>query len=174
LHAEVLPLAAKTEMVVWVRNTFNPEFRGHALGRQLNRQSTKIRNEVQHELASKRFDKKFRAGVLGATGMVGQRIVHMLANHRGLSLRISRRRNVRPQEIRRRREVAPRHAHSEAARNMVVKDLAPNLECDFVFSALDSSVAGTAEEEFVAPAIQCSAIPRITAWTPMFLCSFPK
>ena len=31
--------------------------------------------------ASKRFDKKFRAGVLGATGMVGQRFVHMLANH---------------------------------------------------------------------------------------------
>src|SRR5205823_5428492 len=30
---------------------------------------------------SKRFDKKFRAGVLGATGMVGQRFVHMLANH---------------------------------------------------------------------------------------------
>jgi aspartate kinase len=32
LHAEVLPLAAKTEMVVWVRNTFNPEFRGTRIG----------------------------------------------------------------------------------------------------------------------------------------------
>jgi bifunctional aspartokinase / homoserine dehydrogenase 1 len=28
LHAEVLPLAAETEMVVWVRNTFNPQARG--------------------------------------------------------------------------------------------------------------------------------------------------
>ena len=32
LHAEVLPLAAKTEMVVWVRNTFKPEFRGTRIG----------------------------------------------------------------------------------------------------------------------------------------------
>ncbi|HLZ13003.1 MAG TPA: aspartate kinase [Candidatus Acidoferrum sp.] len=32
LHAEVLPLAAETEMVVWVRNTFNPEFRGTRIG----------------------------------------------------------------------------------------------------------------------------------------------
>ena len=28
LHAQVLPLAAETEMVVWVRNTFNPQARG--------------------------------------------------------------------------------------------------------------------------------------------------
>ena len=28
LHAKVLPLVAETEMIVWVRNTFNPEARG--------------------------------------------------------------------------------------------------------------------------------------------------
>lgn len=28
LHPKVLPLAAENEMVVWVRNTFNPQFRG--------------------------------------------------------------------------------------------------------------------------------------------------
>ncbi len=28
LHEKVLPLAAETEMVVWVRNTFNPQARG--------------------------------------------------------------------------------------------------------------------------------------------------
>ncbi|HWT88821.1 MAG TPA: aspartate-semialdehyde dehydrogenase [Candidatus Angelobacter sp.] len=99
--------------------------------------------------ASKRFDKKFRAGVLGATGMVGQRIVHMLANHPWFELadlaaseRSSGRRYA---------DVVKWHLDTpipEAARNLVVKDLAPNLECDFVFSALDSSVAGTAEEEF--------------------------
>jgi len=32
LHAKVLPLAAETEMVVWVRNTFNPRFRGTRIG----------------------------------------------------------------------------------------------------------------------------------------------
>ena len=32
LHAKVLPLAAETEMVVWVRNTFNPHVRGTRIG----------------------------------------------------------------------------------------------------------------------------------------------
>ncbi len=32
LHASVLPLAAQTEMVVWVRNTFNPAGRGTRIG----------------------------------------------------------------------------------------------------------------------------------------------
>jgi bifunctional aspartokinase / homoserine dehydrogenase 1 len=32
LHANVLPLAAESEMVVWVRNTFKPEFRGTRIG----------------------------------------------------------------------------------------------------------------------------------------------
>jgi bifunctional aspartokinase / homoserine dehydrogenase 1 len=32
LHAKVLPLAAETEMVVWVRNTFKPEGRGTRIG----------------------------------------------------------------------------------------------------------------------------------------------
>jgi bifunctional aspartokinase / homoserine dehydrogenase 1 len=32
LHAKVLPLAAETEMVVWVRNTFNPAGRGTRIG----------------------------------------------------------------------------------------------------------------------------------------------
>jgi len=37
LHAEVLPLAAESEMVVWVRNTFKPEFRGTRIGPAMNR-----------------------------------------------------------------------------------------------------------------------------------------
>jgi aspartate kinase len=32
LHAKVLPLAAETRMVVWVRNTFNPRLRGTRIG----------------------------------------------------------------------------------------------------------------------------------------------
>ncbi len=97
----------------------------------------------------KRFTKKFRAGVLGATGMVGQRFVHMLANHPWFELadlaaseRSSGKRYA---------DVVKWHLDEpipEAARNLVVKDLAPNLDCDFVFSALDSSVAGPAEEDF--------------------------
>jgi len=98
---------------------------------------------------AKRFEKKFRAGVLGATGMVGQRFVHMLANHPWFELAdlaASERSSGRKYA-----DVVKWHLDSpipEAARNLVVKDLAPNLDCDFVFSALDSSVAGQAEEEF--------------------------
>jgi aspartate kinase len=36
LHAKVLPLAAETEMVVWVRNTFKPEGRGTRIGPRLD------------------------------------------------------------------------------------------------------------------------------------------
>jgi bifunctional aspartokinase / homoserine dehydrogenase 1 len=32
LHAKVLPLAAETEMVIWIRNTFNPAGRGTRIG----------------------------------------------------------------------------------------------------------------------------------------------
>jgi aspartokinase/homoserine dehydrogenase 1 len=32
IHAKVLPLAAETDMVVWVRNTFNPQLRGTRIG----------------------------------------------------------------------------------------------------------------------------------------------
>src|SRR5438128_6288645 len=98
---------------------------------------------------AKRFEKKFRAGVLGATGMVGQRFVHMLRNHPWFELAdlaASERSSGRKYA-----DVVRWHLDSpipEDARNLVVKDLAPNLDCDFVFSALDSSVAGPAEEEF--------------------------
>jgi len=36
LHPNVLPLAAQTEMTVWVRNTFKPYARGTRIGSQLN------------------------------------------------------------------------------------------------------------------------------------------
>jgi len=36
LHPEVLPLAAKREMTVWVRNTFKPHARGTRIGSQQN------------------------------------------------------------------------------------------------------------------------------------------
>jgi aspartate-semialdehyde dehydrogenase len=93
--------------------------------------------------------KKFRAGVLGATGIVGQRLVSMLADHPWFELTA-----VAASE----RSAEKRYADAvrwhldapipERARNLMVQTLAPTLECDFVFSALDSSVAGSAEEDF--------------------------
>ncbi len=121
--------------------------------------------------AGKRLEKKFRAGVLGATGMVGQRFVHMLANHPWFELAdlaASERSSGRKYG-----EVVKWHLDSpipEAARDVVVKDLAPNLDCDFVFSALDSAWRGRPKKISRAPDIQCSAIPKITGWIPMSPC----
>ena len=96
-----------------------------------------------------RFDKKLRAGVLGATGLVGQRIVSLLAGHPWFELT-----DVAASE----RSSGKTYAEAvrwhldppipAAARELVVKGLDPSLACDFVFSALDSSVAGGAEEDF--------------------------
>jgi len=93
--------------------------------------------------------KKLRAGVLGATGMVGQRLVHLLGNHPWFELAevaASERSSGRTYA-----EAVRWHLDTpipSSARRLIVKGLEPNLECDFLLSALDSSVAGPAEETF--------------------------
>jgi aspartate-semialdehyde dehydrogenase len=93
--------------------------------------------------------KKWRAGVLGATGLVGQRLVKLLANHPWFELTevaASERSSGKSYS-----DAVRWHLDGlipESARSLVVKSLDPSLDCDFVFSALDSSVAGGAEEDF--------------------------
>jgi aspartate-semialdehyde dehydrogenase len=95
------------------------------------------------------MSRKWTAGVLGATGLVGQRLVKLLADHPWFELRevaASERSCGKPYA-----DAARWHLDApipEAARDLVVKGLDPSLDCDFVFSALDSSVAGPAEEDF--------------------------
>jgi aspartate-semialdehyde dehydrogenase len=93
--------------------------------------------------------KKWRTGILGATGIVGQRLVKLLSDHPWFELT-----EVAASE----RSSGKTYAeavrwHQEApipavARDLVVKGVEPTLNCDFVFSALDSSVAGPVEEDF--------------------------
>jgi aspartate-semialdehyde dehydrogenase len=119
------------------------------------------------------LEKKWRAGVLGATGLVGQRIVKLLSNHPWFELT----------------EVAASERssgklYSEAVRwhldgpipdnvrDLIVKDLDPTLDCDFVFSALDSSVAGGAEEDFARagyPVVSNSKNHRMDAYVPLLI-----
>src|SRR4029077_21117937 len=93
--------------------------------------------------------RKWRAGVLGATGLVGQRLVHLLADHPWFELT-----EVAASERSSGKSYAEATRwHLEApipagARNLTVKSLEPVLDCDFVFSGLDASVAGAAEEDF--------------------------
>jgi aspartate-semialdehyde dehydrogenase len=100
-------------------------------------------------MQAKRPEKKWKAGVLGATGVVGQRLVQMLGNHPWFDLTevaASERSSGKTYA-----EAVRWHLDApipESARNLVVKGLDPSLDCDFVLSALDSSVAGEAEEVF--------------------------
>jgi aspartate-semialdehyde dehydrogenase len=117
--------------------------------------------------------KKWRAGVLGATGIVGQRLVKMLADHPWFELAevaaSERSSGKRYAEAMRWHQDGPVPA---AAANLVVKSLRPGLDCDFVFSALDSSVAGEAEEEFARagyPVVSNSKNHRMDADVPLLI-----
>jgi aspartate-semialdehyde dehydrogenase len=120
-----------------------------------------------------RFEKKFRAGVLGATGLVGQRIVSLLGDHPWFELTevaASERSSGKTYaEAVRWHQDAPIPV---AARDLVVRSLAPTLECDFVFSALDSLVAGGAEEDFAGagyPVVSNSRNHRMDADVPLLI-----
>ena len=85
--------------------------------------------------------KTFRVGVLGATGTVGQQFVHRLRNHpwfRVTALAASERSaGKRYSEIVRWRIA---QAIPEDVGALTVQPLEANLDCDFCFSAMDSSV----------------------------------
>src|ERR1700732_5259055 len=120
-----------------------------------------------------RFEKKLRAGVLGATGLVGQRLVSLLADHPWFELTevaASERSSGKTYA-----EAVRWHLDTPiptAARDLVVRSLTPTLECDFVFSALDSSVAGGAEEDFARagyPVVSNSKNHRMDTDVPLLI-----
>ena len=119
----------------------------------------------------KSVKKKWRAGVLGATGIVGQRLVKLLAGHPWFELTevaASERSSGKPYA-----EAVRWHLETpipEVARDLVVKGVEPVLECDFVFSALDSSVAGPVEVDFARagyPVVSNSKNHRMDADVPL-------
>lgn len=115
----------------------------------LNGGNGNMQSNQPENAPAKGTGKKWRAGVLGATGIVGQRLVKMLASHPWFELTevaASERSSGKTYA-----EAVRWHLETpipEVARTLVVKGLDPSLACDFVFSALDSSVAGSAEEDF--------------------------
>jgi aspartate-semialdehyde dehydrogenase len=119
------------------------------------------------------LEKKWRAGVLGATGLVGQRIVKLLSNHPWFELT-----EVAASE----RSSGKRYCEAvrwhldgpipENVRDLIVKDLDPTLDCDFIFSALDSSVAGGAEEDFARagyPVVSNCKNHRMDPYVPLLI-----
>jgi aspartate-semialdehyde dehydrogenase len=117
--------------------------------------------------------KSFRVGVLGATGTVGQQIIHRLRAHpwfRVTALAASdRSAGKRYSEIVRWRISQPIPTEVAA---LTVQPLDANLDCDFCLSALDSSVAGPAELEFARagyPVISNSSNHRMDADVPLLV-----
>jgi len=91
----------------------------------------------------------WKIGILGATGAVGQKMIEGLAAHpwfRISEVAASERSSGKPygQAVNwLQNSVLP----SKVA-GLEVKAVKPNLDCDFVFSALDSSIAGPVEDDF--------------------------
>ncbi|MDA0378533.1 MAG: aspartate-semialdehyde dehydrogenase, partial [Bacteroidetes bacterium] len=92
---------------------------------------------------------KLRVGILGATGAVGQKFIRLLADHPWFEITA-----VAASE---RSAGKPYHeavhwvedtALPPAVAQLVVQECTPGLDCDFVFSGLDSSVAGHVEKAF--------------------------
>lgn len=117
--------------------------------------------------------KKWRAGVLGATGIVGQRLVKLLSDHPWFELTevaASERSSGKTYA-----EAVRWHLETPipaVARDLVVKGVEPALHCDFVFSALDSSVAGPVEEDFARagyPVVSNSKNHRMDADVPLLI-----
>ena len=92
---------------------------------------------------------RFKVGVIGATGAVGQRFVQLLEGHPWFELAA-----LAASE----RSAGKTYAEAvswrldvpipAAARDLPVRPAEPGLECDIVFSALDAAVAGPIEEAF--------------------------
>jgi aspartate-semialdehyde dehydrogenase len=95
--------------------------------------------------------RKFRVGVLGATGAVGQRLVQLLEGHPWFSA---------TELVASQRSAGHKYGEVVTWRlsgdippgvaDTVVKGLADELDCDLVLSALDSAVAGDAETALAA------------------------
>ena len=94
---------------------------------------------------------KIKVGILGATGIVGQRFVELLENHPWFELTelaASEKSSGKTYEDAMQGRWKVNAEIPEKFRKMKVKECKPNLDCKLVFSALDSNVAGPIEEEF--------------------------
>ena len=116
---------------------------------------------------------KWKVGILGATGAVGQRMIEQLAGHPWFTvteLAASERSSGKPY-----REAVRWTLDGsvpESVADLVVKPVVPPLDCDFVLSALDSSVAGPVEEEFAAagyPVVSNSKNHRMADDVPLLI-----
>src|SRR5215470_1933215 len=117
--------------------------------------------------------KKYRAGILGATGTVGQRFVQLLEDHPQFeitALAASDRSAGKPYA----EACAWKLAGTipVGVRDIVVQPIEPPLDCDIVFSSLPSNVARETEEAFARagyPVISNSSSYRMDEDVPLLI-----
>ncbi len=116
---------------------------------------------------------KYRVGILGATGTVGQRFCQLLENHPQFeitALAASDRSEGKPfKEACAWKLSTPM---PENVKEIVVQPIAPPLECDIIFSSLPASVARKTEEEFARagyPVISNSSCYRMEEDVPLII-----
>ncbi|HXD31868.1 MAG TPA: aspartate-semialdehyde dehydrogenase [Pyrinomonadaceae bacterium] len=116
---------------------------------------------------------KYRVGILGATGMVGQRFIQLLEGHPQFEVsalaasdRSQGKRYADACKWRLDGEMPPR------VRDLNVQPPAPELDCDLVFSSLPGDIAREAEGSFAAagyPVISNSSAFRMDADVPLLI-----
>lgn len=119
------------------------------------------------------MSKKYRVGILGATGTVGQRFVQLLENHPQFeitALAASDRSTGKPYAEACAWKLAGKMP--EFVKNITVEPIEPPLDCDIVFSSLPSSVARETEEAFARagyPVISNSSSYRMDEDVPLLI-----
>ena len=116
---------------------------------------------------------KFRVGILGATGVVGQRFIQLLQNHPQFEI-TALAASDRSQGKSYKEACTWRLPGDmpDSVKQIAVKAPAPPLNCDFVFSSLPTDVAKNAEEEFARagyPVISNSSPHRMGADVPLLI-----
>jgi aspartate-semialdehyde dehydrogenase len=117
--------------------------------------------------------KKFRAGILGATGVVGQRFIQLLEDHPQFEVTALAASD---------RSQGKTYAEActwrlpgempERVKQIRVQSPEPPLDCDFVFSSLPGEIATNAEVDFAGagyPVISNSSSHRMAADVPLLI-----
>jgi aspartate-semialdehyde dehydrogenase len=117
--------------------------------------------------------KKLRVGILGATGMVGQRFIELLENHPQFEISALAA-SDRSQGKTFQDACAWRLAGQmpEVVRSMIVQAPEPPLDCQLVFSSLPGDIARESEGSFAAagyPVISNSSAYRMDADVPLLI-----
>ena len=117
--------------------------------------------------------KKYRVGILGATGTVGQRFIQLLQGHPQFDITALAASD---------RSAGKTYAEAcawkltgtipENVRDIEVRPIEPPIDCDIVFSSLPSSVARETEEAFARagyPVISNSSSYRMDEDVPLLI-----